>query len=330
MKPTISILIPTYNRVGLLKKSLLSALSQDFEDFEVVVSDNASTDDTPIFLQEMLNGAGHPRLKVVRQSSNIGMARNWDVLVKLARGRFFLVLSDDDVLEPSALRVLYDALTQTFEAPLAFCAVRGIDEADEVKFTRSAPNGSLDALSFAYGVLSGRFYPCLCATLYDREKFMATLSFSGSQCQMAMDTVVLLKLALRYRNVGSTSTFASCYRIHNNSASSSSSIDLWMRDMELLAQEVELEAASVLQDDLERAQLKQWLEVYRAHMLRHLLLSSPRPNRTIFEAYMKHTSKLTVLGIWDMVILTARLIIPTPIEAILKRMRTIVYPQSVL
>ena len=72
--PLITIAIPTFNRASWLGDCVLSALSQTYRNFEVLISDNASTDRT----QEVLKQFSDPRVRVVRQETNIGLLPNWN------------------------------------------------------------------------------------------------------------------------------------------------------------------------------------------------------------------------------------------------------------
>lgn len=93
MPPLFTIGIPTYNRAEFLRESLASALGQTFDDLEIIVSDNASTDET----EEVVRQAGS-RVRYHRNPTNLGAAANWAKLVELARGRYFSWLQDDDWL----------------------------------------------------------------------------------------------------------------------------------------------------------------------------------------------------------------------------------------
>jgi glycosyltransferase involved in cell wall biosynthesis len=94
--PLVTVAIPTFNRASLLRECVASALSQTYSNFEVLVSDNASTDDT----QEMLSEFTDSRLRVVRQPTNIGLLPNWNACLENARGDYVVVVSDDDTIAP--------------------------------------------------------------------------------------------------------------------------------------------------------------------------------------------------------------------------------------
>ena len=90
----ISIIIPTFNRSKLLVEAIESCLRQDYQNLEVIVSDNASTDDTSEVVRKYLSDH---RFKYYRNDSNIGMIKNWQKCVyEYISGDFFILISDDD------------------------------------------------------------------------------------------------------------------------------------------------------------------------------------------------------------------------------------------
>src|ERR1039458_5587870 len=100
--PLVSIGIPTYNRRQFAVRAVKSALSQTYTNIEVIVSDNASTDDTV----EHLSAIQDERLVILRHSANAGMVANFNSCLSAATGELFLMLSDDDWLEPPAIEKL--------------------------------------------------------------------------------------------------------------------------------------------------------------------------------------------------------------------------------
>lgn len=92
----ISIVIPTYNRATYLDGAIASALAQSDTEFEVVISDNCSQDETQAIVSKYLKDA---RVRYFRNEQNIGMVRNWRKAIhEYATGEWFLLLSDDDYL----------------------------------------------------------------------------------------------------------------------------------------------------------------------------------------------------------------------------------------
>jgi glycosyltransferase involved in cell wall biosynthesis len=101
--PRVSIGIPTYNRAGLLKRSIESALNQDYPNIEVLISDNASTDETMDICRFYCDKLGS-LVKYFRQSANCGATANFSKVLQMASGEFFMWLGDDDWLDISYVR----------------------------------------------------------------------------------------------------------------------------------------------------------------------------------------------------------------------------------
>jgi glycosyltransferase involved in cell wall biosynthesis len=110
--PFFSILIPTRNRPDLLRDALVSALFQDFDDFEVVVSDNCNDDRTQKVLDEFLD---HPRLRCVRPERLLQMPEHWEFASLQAKGIYVLFLTDRSVLKRHALKTIYNAVNAVGE-----------------------------------------------------------------------------------------------------------------------------------------------------------------------------------------------------------------------
>ncbi len=106
--PIVTIAIPTRNRSERSAASTSAgALAQTYPAVEVLVSDNASTDDTSVALEPFK----HRGVRVLRQASDVGMIGNWNVCLASARGEYFTLLSDDDWLEPTFVEVLLQAFS---------------------------------------------------------------------------------------------------------------------------------------------------------------------------------------------------------------------------
>jgi glycosyltransferase involved in cell wall biosynthesis len=92
--PLVSIGVPVYNGERFLAQALDSLLGQTLQDFELIISDNASTDGTADICSDY--AARDRRIRYIRQGSNIGGARNWNFVALEARGRYFKWASADD------------------------------------------------------------------------------------------------------------------------------------------------------------------------------------------------------------------------------------------
>ena len=94
--PFVTIAIPTFNRAAFLKGCVASALAQTYPHFEVLVSNNASSDDTI----GVLNSFNDVRLRVLNQSTNIGLHPNLNACVTNAKGDYIVIVPDDDRITP--------------------------------------------------------------------------------------------------------------------------------------------------------------------------------------------------------------------------------------
>jgi abequosyltransferase len=123
--PKLTICIATYNRADFLAQALESILGQANEDIEVVVCDNASTDNTA----DVVSSAklrSHC-VKYFRQESNVGLDRNYDVAVQMAQGEYCWLFSDDDVIKPHAVERVLQALTNDPSLVLVNVEYRSFD-----------------------------------------------------------------------------------------------------------------------------------------------------------------------------------------------------------
>lgn len=117
-QPIISIIMPCYNGADYLKHSIASVYAQTFKNFELIVVNDGSSDDSPTLLTELARA--HSTLHVIHQSNRgEGAARNSGL--KLARGEFIAFLDADDSWHPDFLSSLYQALQEKPNAMIAYC-----------------------------------------------------------------------------------------------------------------------------------------------------------------------------------------------------------------
>lgn len=124
--PQISIGLPVYNGETHLPLALESLLAQTFEDFEIVISDNHSTDATELICRDF--AARDRRIRYVRGDRNRGVAWNFNQAFKLSEGRYFKWASSNDIHDPAFLRRCLDVLESNPNAVLAYPKTRIIDE----------------------------------------------------------------------------------------------------------------------------------------------------------------------------------------------------------
>ena len=99
--PLVSMGMPVYNGAKYLREALDSLLAQTYKDFELVISDNASTDDTAKICQEYARK--DRRIRYIRRKENVGGWKNFDFVRREARGRYFVWAAHDDLRGKSYL-----------------------------------------------------------------------------------------------------------------------------------------------------------------------------------------------------------------------------------
>jgi glycosyltransferase involved in cell wall biosynthesis len=117
--------VPSFNAAPYLGAAIESVLRQSFEDFELVISDDASDDATP----EVCAAFTDSRLRVVRSEQRLGQAGNWNRCVELATGEYVILLHADDELEPEYLARAVGTLDDHHDVGLVHCAAQHIDTA---------------------------------------------------------------------------------------------------------------------------------------------------------------------------------------------------------
>lgn len=125
-RPKVSIGLPVYNGQNYLRRALDSLLAQTFEDFELVICDNASTDQTESICREFAER--DPRVRYHRNEANLGAAPNYNKTFHLARGDYFKWSAHDDELDPRYLEQTVAILDAQPDVVLCHSLVRIIDE----------------------------------------------------------------------------------------------------------------------------------------------------------------------------------------------------------
>jgi len=158
--PRLSIGLPVYNGEKYLGEAIDTLLNQTFGDFELIISDNASTDATGEICREYARQ--DPRVRYLRQPVNIGLSPNHNFVVDEARGELFKWAAADDLYGPQLLRSCVQALDARPDSVLAHSWTAAVDAAGTVTQAYSYPlkTGSASAperfRSFLFGC-SGMF-----------------------------------------------------------------------------------------------------------------------------------------------------------------------------
>ena len=138
-KPSLSIGLPVYNGERYLTKALSSLLSQDFEDFELIISDNGSSDQTEAICRDFARK--DCRIRYVRGDQNRGAIWNFRRVLELSEGEFFKYAAHDDECYPTMLRRCMEVFRASDPAvSLVYTLSETIDENSKVIASDCGPN----------------------------------------------------------------------------------------------------------------------------------------------------------------------------------------------
>jgi glycosyltransferase involved in cell wall biosynthesis len=128
--PTISIILPTYNGAKYIRHSIDSCLAQTFSDFELIIVNDCSTDETPEIIESYAQK--DRRIKIIHNRSNLKLPLSLNKGFDHASGKYFTWTSDDNYYAPDALEKMVKVLEQDTSIDLVYCDYYIVDENDKI------------------------------------------------------------------------------------------------------------------------------------------------------------------------------------------------------
>ncbi len=212
-EPLMSVIIPAYNYGRFLRQCVRSVLDQGLDDIEVLVLDNASTDDTP---QVMAEFATDPRVRYMRNRHNYGPGYNWGNGLWVAQGRYFTYLSADDYFNPGHLARLLPVLQAHPEAAVGYTGIRWVDEDGRPLVQPRHPG--YRAADYVGGrnevadLLTYDNYAAPSATIYHRRRFRRT--WKAVDNSGAADWDMAIQMAEQFPDFAYVDEPGVSYRLH--------------------------------------------------------------------------------------------------------------------
>lgn len=214
----VSVCIPAYNGAAFIAEALSSVLAQTFADFELLVVDDGSSDDT----MEIVRSFTDTRLQVYQNERRLGIPGNWNRCVALAQGEYLTLFHQDDVMLPENLARKMQLLTHA-------TGVGFVHSAIELALDSSAPTSPREWVENAQEdfVVEGLRYfrkllfyeNCICApTVVTRRKTLLALGGFDEDLGYACDYEMWMKLCVGNR-VGFLAQPLVRYRWHERNAS---------------------------------------------------------------------------------------------------------------
>jgi len=227
MNKLVSILIPVYNRENLIEYTVKSALSQTYENIEIIIVDNKSTDNTWEVLQKLALQDG--RMKIFQNETNIGPVRNWKRCIDEASGEYGKILWSDDLIAPEFLEKAVPYL-ENEDVGFVFTGteifVDGTDEKTSHYFI--GESGIYESDKYINGALFEGKYPvspgCGLFRLKDLKKNLLVdipnkVNSDFSMHAIGNDLLIFLLTAHQYKSFAFVNEKLSFFRAHDGSIS---------------------------------------------------------------------------------------------------------------
>lgn len=208
--PVVSVIVPTHNRPSMLKDTIQSILDQTFQDFEIIVINDAGQD-----VSSVVQSFGSPKIVYLSHETNKGLAAARNSGIRAAKGKYIAYLDDDDVFYPDHLEMLATFLQKTGEKVAytdAFRAHQRLEDGHYVTYKKDTPY----SYDFDYDrILYENFIPVLCF-MHEKECFNVCGMFDENFCcledwelwlrmsrSFTMHHIKILTCEYRYRLDGS-------------------------------------------------------------------------------------------------------------------------------
>lgn len=222
--PLVTIGISTYNRANeFLPVCLQSAVAQGYANLEILVSDNASSDDTEGVVKRLADA----RVRYVKQPRNLGANGNFNYCLDHARGEFFLLLHDDDLLDPDMIERCAEALGDRRDVGMIRTGTRIIDGEGHVRSVKPNRVAGLDPADFLLGYFAGHTSIYFASTLFHTQRLREAGGID-SRHNLLEDGLAVTKL-LAYPRVDLEEVKAS-FRRHGDNQGTGQQIRLWCED----------------------------------------------------------------------------------------------------
>ena len=207
--PLITVIIPTYNGALYLQQAIESILKQTFQNFEIIVIDDASSDESFEIGAEF--AATDSRIKLFKNEKNLGFARNRNKAISLARGNYIAWQDQDDISFPDRLELQFNLLESDSRIAMTGGAMLIFDDAGTLGI-RHYPLNDSEIRKIIF-----RFSPIALPACMMRKSALIEVGGYSERWSPAGDLDMTFKIGLSHR-LANVPQVTISYRIHENSA----------------------------------------------------------------------------------------------------------------
>ncbi len=228
----VTIAITTYNRAdGFLRDAITSALAQTYPNIEVIVADNCSNDHT----REVVESFRNPRIDYVRHESNIGPYRNFNFCVERARGKYFCLLHDDDLMDPDFVSSCLARARDGGRFGVIQAGTRVIDGEGNIVWNAPNRGGGGGGEEFVAAWFENRFNPYLCSTMFVTEALRDIGGFEVGNILADVRAEFLLALKFGWLTI---EEIEGSFRYHDSKLTHATKVKAWCVDSVNLMREM--------------------------------------------------------------------------------------------
>ncbi len=266
--PLITIAIPTYNRGSLVKNCVRSALAQSYPNIEVLVSDNASTDDTVANLKSI----NDERLRVLTSPENVGPTANFNKCVREARGDYLVLAADDNTFAPQFLKKCVRLVRAEPDLPIVLAAydvliLGEFSESDRrrvpARLSKNLSTGIWAGTDILGEYLNGRISAQLLSSIIRTDILRRNGGYSEHPC--AADEATWIPVLLEGR-AGLVNERCATYMVHGSSLSDRFTADERLSDLCEVMGEISALAEQKIADHATRREIQRLTSRYVAYL----------------------------------------------------------------
>lgn len=226
---TVSVCIPTHNRPHFLKKAIESVFIQDFDDFDIVISDNSNNNDS----RDLINSIGSKIIKYFKVSSSTSAVKNQANSLNKAGAKYLTILADDDYLDKKYLSTMIKVAEKT-GAGLVRSAGYFVDIKENIVGDWGGFPKTEEYSSFVLSRLKGLIWSGISGYLFSKKCYLDTEGIVdvGFQGALYTDDYFWFSLAKRSKKVASTNRKLLYWRKHPNNVGSNIDLDDFLFNIE--------------------------------------------------------------------------------------------------
>jgi len=207
----ISVIMPAYNAEKYIKEAIESILNQTFKDFEFIIVDDASTDNTRKIIGTYAKKDG--RIKVLYNEKNLGIVHSYNKAIKIAKGKYIAILENDDIAAPTRLEKQFVFMEANPKVGVCGTNIVLINEKGKEIGRRIRPELDKECRRAFF-----LYCPIFHTTAMIRKECFEKLGYYDDKFIYAQDLEIFMRFSIGYK-LHNLQEFLGYYRLHAANAS---------------------------------------------------------------------------------------------------------------